>query len=210
MKKITFTILFTAIAFYSFAQTNALTDSGDEVVLHDDGTWTYVNEDILESKEILLNETPFEKGKKSSFLVKSKKVNVGIWINPKNWRFKKGDNDDPSEFSFSSKKGEDFYGMLISEKIEISLEALKNIAITNAKDAAPDIEVIKEEYRIVNGVKVLVLQMVGTIQGLKFIYYGYYFSSKNGTIQFLTYTSQSLFDEYEKDLEELLNGFVEI
>jgi hypothetical protein len=54
------------------------------------------------------------------------------------------------------------------------------------------------------------MQMVGTIQGMRFTYYGYYFSNSNGTIQLLTYTGESLFDYYIEDIELFLNGFVEI
>jgi hypothetical protein len=54
------------------------------------------------------------------------------------------------------------------------------------------------------------LQMTGTIQGIKFTYFGYYYSNANGTIQFLTYTSDNLFSSYQKDIEEFLNGLVEI
>jgi len=48
----------------------------------------------------------------------------------------------------------------------------------------------------------------GTIQSIPFKYYGYYWSGKSGTVQFLTYTAQNLFDEALPDFSELLNGFV--
>jgi hypothetical protein len=88
------------------------------------------------------------------------------------------------------------------------LENLKKLAIKNAKNAAPDLRVVKEEYRIVNGVKVLFMQMNGTIQGIQFSYYGYYYSFKGGSIQFLTYTAQNLLDEFRPSFESLLNGLV--
>lgn len=100
--------------------------------------------------------------------------------------------------------------MLISEKIQIPIETLKGIAYENAKNAAPDIKIIKEEYRTVNSIKVLMMQMSGTIQGIKFIYFGYYYSNTNGTIQFITYTSENLFKTYFDDIELFLNGLVEI
>jgi hypothetical protein len=100
--------------------------------------------------------------------------------------------------------------MIITEKVEIPLETLKLIALENGKAAASDLKIVKEEYRTVNGLKVLLLQLNGTMQGIKFSYYGYYFSSPNGTVQFITYTSQKLLDSYEPESEKLLNGFVEI
>ena len=98
--------------------------------------------------------------------------------------------------------------MIITEKTEIPLEALKEIAVKNARDAAPDIDVAEEEYRMVNNKKVLCLQMNGTIKGIQFSYFGYYYSSPNGTIQFLTYTSKNLFLNSRNEMQELLNGLV--
>lgn len=71
-------------------------------------------------------------------------------------------------------------------------------------------QVVKEEYRYVNGLKVLMIQMTGTIQGIRFTYYGYYYTSDNGTIQFLTYTGENLFEGYLKEIEPFLNGLVEL
>ena len=71
-------------------------------------------------------------------------------------------------------------------------------------------KIIKEEYRTINGVKVIMMQMPGTIQGIKFTYYSYYYSNSNGSVQFLTYTSQNLFETYKKKMEDLLNGLVEL
>lgn len=201
------------IAFLAFclqlsnAQINAVTSNGDEVILYYNGTWRYTKDSLVVDSEIKTNETPFEKDKKLTFLVKSNKVNVGVWINPKEWTFNKGPEGEAAEYNFSKKAG-DLYAILITEKLEMPLETLKNIAIHNARSAAPDIRVTKEEYRTVNGQKLLLMQMSGTIQGMRFIYYSYYFSSPNGTIQLIAYTGESLFKSSLNDIEQFLNGFV--
>jgi len=46
------------------------------------------------------------------------------------------------------------------------------------------------------------------MQGIKLAYYSYYYSNPNGTVQYVTYTSQSLMGTYEQEIEGLLNGFV--
>ncbi|HMQ47488.1 MAG TPA: hypothetical protein PKA00_03495 [Saprospiraceae bacterium] len=190
------------------AQIKAVTETGDEVILFQDGTWEYVNADITEEFEISLNETNFTKEDKSTFLVKSEKLNIGVWINPRSWSFTKSTNNSAAEFEFQ-KKGEDLYGMLITEKIQIPLETLQEIALENARGVSPDIKITKKEYRIVNGIKVLMMQMAGTIQGMRFTYFGYYYSSSKGSIQLLTYTGEGLFDDYQGDMEDFLNGFTE-
>ena len=209
MKKIIFTALILLSMQFANAQINAITDSGDEVVLYDDGTWEYLNDSMVTASEIPENSKEFITDKKSTFLVKSKKLNIGIWINPKTWSFSKGTDKDAYEFQFQ-KKGDDLYAMLIAEKTQIPVETLKEIAISNAKDAAPDIKVIKEEYRNVNGKRVFMMQMAGTIQGIRFTYFGYYYSNSNGTIQLLAYTGESLFNEYETEIELFLNGLIEL
>jgi hypothetical protein len=207
MKNTLWTIILILSAQFSIAQINAVTETGDEVLLSADGTWMYKNENKLEDIKIPVNDKLFVKNEKSTFLVKSKKFNIGVWINPKTWNFAKGGDQDAFEFQFQ-KIGGDLYAMLISEQIEIPIETLKGIAVENARSAAPDIKVTKEEYRTINGTKVLLLQMTGTIQGLKFTYYGYYYSNANGTVQLLTYTGEKLFKSYFADIELFLNGFV--
>ena len=204
------TLLFCLLLIVSVnAQKKAVTETGDEVILFDDGTWEYEDNYNFEELEIPTNPKQFKKEDSASFLLKSKKLNVGFWLNPKKWTFQKATDNLEAEYEFQL-KGEDLYGMVISEKVEIPLETLKYIALENGKGAAPDLKVVKEEFRFVNGIKVLLLEMNGTMQGIKFSYYGYYFSSTNGTVQFITYTSQNLLDSYRNKCDDLLNGLIEI
>jgi hypothetical protein len=191
------------------AQQTAVTETGEQVILFKDGTWKYQNEEKQTETEIPTNSIAFKKEAESTFLLKSNKVNVGFWLNPKMWTFKKGNEKDAAEYKLQLKAG-DLYGMIISEKVEIPLETLKSIALNNGRKAAPDLKITKEEYRIVNGLKVLLLQMNGTMEGIKFSYYGYYFSNTNGTVQFVTYTSTNLIASYLPKIEVLLNGIVEL
>lgn len=190
------------------AQQKAVTENGEEVILFEDRTWQYQNKDQISEKETPTNPKKFHKDKRSTFLLKSTKLNIGVYLNPKIWSFKKATSNPEAEFELKLKGG-DLYGMIITEKIEIPLETLKSIALENGKAVAPDLKIVKEEYRTVNGLNVLLLQLNGTMQGVKVSYYGYYYSSPNGTVQFITYTSQNLLDSYKPDSEKLLNGFVE-
>lgn len=204
-----FLFLLAALSVNSLhAQINAITETGDEVLLYHDGTWQYANDSVSDSYAIPINETKFEKSTESTFLVKSNNLNVGIYINPKKWSFAKSNGEDAHEYEFQL-KGEDLYGMLIAERLEIPIATLKGIALDNARAAAPDIRVVQEEYRTVNGLQVLMMQMVGTLQGMKISYYGYYFSNENGTIQLLTYTGQNLQKHYQEEVDKFLNGFVQ-
>jgi hypothetical protein len=193
----------------AYAQQKAVTDKGTEVFLYDDGTWKYVNESEVEKTEIPTNPVKFIKDPKSTFLLKSSKVDMGFYINPKKWTFEKENSESISEYSLRTKNS-DLYGMIVTERLEVPLESLKEIAVDNAKNAAPDVAVVKEEYRNVNGLKVLCLQMNGTIKGIKFTYLGYYYSSASGTIQFLTYSTEELVKQNMFELESLLNGLTKL
>lgn len=208
MKKI---ILLTFLSFLFInapAQKKAITDTGEEVILYPDGTWKYVNG--LDSTRVIgANNTLFTKPSTNTFLLKSKKFNIGFWINPKKWKVQTEKNNDDAEYELHEETN-DLFAMMITEKSEIPILTLKDIAIKNARKVAPDISIEKEEFRIVNGQKVLLVQMKGTYNGIRFIYYGYYYSNKNGSVQFITYSTNNLLVDNIKDCDDLLNGFVVI
>lgn len=207
MKQLTLFCLSFLATLCSFSQTRAITSSGDEVILNANGTWSYINKEADNSIKIDTNKTKFTKSVGASFLVKSTKINFGVYIDPKKWLFKKSPSGEASEFEFEL-KDKDAYALFITEKTEIPLETLKGIALENARSVGPDINIVKEEYRTVNNNLVLLLQMEGTIQGIKVTYRGYYFSSENGTLQLITYTATNLINEHKDDMDEFLNGFV--
>ncbi|MFY0591010.1 hypothetical protein [Roseivirga sp.] len=207
MKRLILSLLCLFIIQLAYSQQKAVTEKGEEVILYEDGTWKYQNQEDSLKGEILTNPTLFEKGEESTFLLKSSKLEIGVYLDPKQWSFTKAKDNPEAEYELQLREG-DLYGMVITEKVEIPLETLKFIALENGKSAAPDLKVVKEEYRTVNGLKVLLLQLNGTMQGIKFSYYGYYFSNTNGTVQFITYTSQNLMDSYRPISEKLLNGIV--
>jgi hypothetical protein len=188
-------------------QKAVITNTGEEVELYGDGTWKYVHSDTTGS--VKLDTVILSKPKQSDYLVKSEKLDVGIWLNKKKWSYSKNEKDEesPAEYSFTL-TGEDAYGMIITERIPIPIESLLNIAIQNAQSAASNTRVVKDECRQINGTLVHYMQMEGTIQDIEFVYLGYYYSNENGCVQFLTYTAKSLLKEYQKDMEDLLNGFV--
>ncbi|TMI70027.1 MAG: hypothetical protein E6H09_17210 [Bacteroidetes bacterium] len=207
MKKNLFLLLSLLFAIASFSQKKAVTETGDEVILYEDGTWKYSNDSSRTKSEISVNPKPFKKSDNATFLLKSANTDAGIWIDSKKWSFKKAEINEAAEYQLQL-KGKDLYAMIITEKIEVPLETLKAVALENARSAASDAEIVKQEYRTVNDKKILFLQINGTTQGIKFAYYGYYYSNENGTVQVITYTAQKLLNGFKADAEDLLNGFV--
>lgn len=207
----TYSLLFLILSFplCISAQTRAITDTGQEVMLNSDGTYTYVNKEEAAAVNIPTNSTEFSKSETASFLLKSKRVNVGFYLDPKLWSFGEPQDNPDAEYEVAL-KGEDLYGVIITEKIEVPLETMKNIALQNARQIAPDVHVVKQEYRMVNGQKVLYLELFGTMDGMKIAYAGYFFSNSSGTVQFITFTSQNLLEEYREHSQQLINGLVSL
>lgn len=201
-------ILLLFVCLTANSQIKALTPDGEEVNLFNDGTWSYVKNSPGEAK-IDTNVTVFSKKPIDSFQINSTRTNVGVFFDTKSWTLEKGEPTEASEYSFKS-LGKDIVGKFITERIEIPLQKFPDIAISNARKVAPDARIVKKEFRKVNGNKVLCMQINGTTQGVNFAYLGYYYSSNKGTVQFVTYTTQSLLSEYYNTMQSLLNGLVVI
>jgi sulfur transfer complex TusBCD TusB component (DsrH family) len=67
--RIAFTYILTCFVILCSAQTKAVTENGDEVLLYDDGTWKSIDDNPTE-EFIKTNPAVFTKDKRSSFLLK--------------------------------------------------------------------------------------------------------------------------------------------
>ncbi|MDX2003214.1 MAG: hypothetical protein SFW35_12315 [Chitinophagales bacterium] len=285
MRTLLFLFSFLVFAHFVSAQTIAITQSGDTVLLNDDYTWRYksvikftpnitIDEEVMEEDEpvaldeempplppppgfdngnepsvplteedsleydtvayddeveeeedynveeedyeammeveippLVKNNTKYKKPSSNNYLLRSQKIDVGVWLDAKNWKYGKSSINEDSEYSFKHKKG-DLHGLLITERIEIPLESIVRIAVYNAQKVAKNFKINKAEYRTVNGKKMGYLEMEGVVMGMKVVYWGYYYSSKAGTVQFLCFTAKNLFTEYQEEAEAFLNGLV--
>lgn len=187
-----------SIQFITYTGTNLFTEYEDDFTELLNGL--KIDESLV--GEISANETPLST---EDEVIAGAKVKYQIKYNPEKWIIENSEPGDTAEYYFTHMDG-DVYGMVIPERLQIDASGMKKIALSNAKEAAPDAAIIFEETRKVNGKDLMVLQITGTIEGIKFHYYGYYYTGKSGTIQLLMYTSDNLFDEYKQEMEELLNG----
>jgi hypothetical protein len=189
------------------ADQTAITDTGDKIILSSDGTWKYANKPQNAPRAIERNTRRFEAAKDSTFLLKSTRNNSGYLINPAKWSFEKTDAAQAREYRFQL-KGKDLYGMAITEGIQIPLENLVEIALSNAQSAAQDAKLIMKEYRVVNGKQIIYMVMDGTLKGIHFTYHGYYYSDSNGSTQLVAYTASNLVQKYKSDMDDFLNGLI--
>lgn len=210
MNKVLFLSLSLLLAFSGLqAQQKALTESGDEVLLYDDGTWRYSEpqevEMAVDNIPLTVNPKRYTTPKNSDFRIKSKRNDFTLSIDKDLWSFQNSTVNTQAEYQLEMRDG-DLYGIMINEAIEIPLEKLRDIAVLNARSAAPDMVLLKQEMRTVNGLEVLFVEFEATLQGIAFHYFNYYTTNASGSTQLLTYTSKNLADKYRKEAEKLLNG----
>lgn len=186
---------------WSQQPTSATTDDGRKVSLYPDGTWRLIRNTAGSSTPA----TTYKKSQAASLFVKAANGPFGVWMDPEKWKRDNSAEEDPGKVNLFHKRG-NAYAMIISERISIPKDTLKKIVVMKAKEAAPDVKVVSQEKRVVNGKEVLCLKLTGTVQKIPFVYYGYYYGGPEGTLQVVGYTSAPLFDECKADLEELLNG----
>jgi len=201
--------LFLTITALTSAQQMGVTDTGDKVVLYSDGRWVYAEKDSLRADDIPTNPKGFKKDKSADFLLKSTRTTAGFWLNPKTWTYTTPEDGAAAEYELDHKNGS-LYALAITEHLDLPLTSLGNIALQNAREAAPDVKVTQKEYRTVNGKKVLMMRMVGTIQEIRFSYFGYYYTGHGISIQYLVYSSESFMEDNLSAVEDLLNGLVDL
>lgn len=190
------------------AQKQAVTTEGEKVWLFSDGSWSYATNDSLPAmKPIRENPNPLKYSVESTELVSSKKIPVGLMMKPGEWDHEISMEGEYGEFVFTN-HNDALYALMLNEAIPSTLENLREIALNNAKSVAPDMRVTDEEYRTVNGLRVLMIQMAGTLEGTRYQYYNYYYTDDDGSTQLLTYTSAKAFTLYKPEMEKLLNGLV--
>lgn len=209
MKRILFCCCLLLLAYGSRAQIMGTTDTGEKVILYSDGRWSYAERDSLIEAEIPTNPKPFKKSKSANFLLKSTRTSTGFYLDPKAWTYTTPEDGASAEYELDHKNGS-LYALIITEHLDLSLNALGNIALENARAAAPDVEVTSKEYRTVNGKKVLMMRMAGTISDIRFSYFGYYYTAKGISVQYLAYSSETFMEENLSIVEELLNGLVDL
>jgi hypothetical protein len=183
------------------APTRATTEDGRKVLLFPDGTWKTQPASPAQT----ISGKAFARAAGATRRIELLRGGMALFVDPAKWS--QAPSEDPTKISFRHSTGE-AYGMVVAERLAIPLARLKEIAISNAREAAPDVRVSFEESRRVNELEVLAMQMEGTIQDIPFTYYGYYYSGPQGSVQILTYTGSNLFGEYKAEFEDFLNGLV--
>ncbi len=186
----------------------AKTQDGRTVILNANGTWKF-----LKTGTPVAPEAPKDNSvnapQHATQKVSDTRGLVELWYIPDKWTaYPKPERLSPDASFALIHKTKDAYALGIIERISMPLKTLKKIAVDNAKNVAPDAEVVLDEERQINGNTASIMGITGTIDGIPFRYHSYYWTGEKGSVQVITYTSQNLFAEYHADFNDLLSGIV--
>lgn len=183
------------LAATSAEDLRAKTADGREVVLKEDGTWSFV-EPVKPGPEGGA-ETAYE-GKRKTFTLRLK---PGTWI-------KADETPNPdAEAMFEHKDGE-VYGMVIAERIAVPIDALKKTALAKLMDSGEDAKLVHEEQRNVDGVDVFRVTVELKSDDIPLTFFNSYYSGPAGSIQLVTWTGRNLFEESKPEMEKFLDSLV--
>lgn len=208
MKKYLF-LLLSVFSISIHSQIKALTEEGKEVVLFDNKTWKFINEsDEKTLEEIKSNTQLFNKPTDATFLMKSKKMEIGIYFNPKKWKIiNNGFSSAFIDYYFNNITDPSLFAIFGSENVPIqTLKNLKELVIAGVQRNADYFRLKESEYRTVNDIKVLHLKYSVNTKGIDFEYVGNYYLTPEGYGAITAYTFGNKFEERKTELENFING----
>lgn len=183
------------------APVKATTEDGKQVLLLQDGTWKYAQPAPPDEKA---GQSSYTKATAATQVLSINKGAASLSFDPNEWTI--SDQTDPNRTTFEHKSG-DLYATVLAERIQTSLEALKSLAVQNAKNAATSFKILDDDTRVVNGVKVAHMRFQATIKEIAFILEGYYYAGPAGSIQVVTWSGANLYPEYKQVIQDFLDGF---
>jgi len=149
------------------------------------------------------NQALFAKSAES--IVTGEYGTYSIEYDPSTWVLQREVSNTDAEYEFHHDNG-DAYAILIYERTPIPLNMLETAVIENLGSVASDVKVLSRETIQLNDKPILSMQYEATIKAIPLVYHAYLSSGEHGTIQFITFTSKYLFDEYQHDCQSLLCG----
>lgn len=212
--------ILTFMGAVAYGQVEAITEYGDTIYVYDNGTWSF--EPLDESPEIA-NELSFlSETIKLDTIFNDFKVDPGstkqieglegmftINYDSKIWkRVPPATLNEDADYAFQAKNS-DIWSVVIAEETPIDKEKLFLIAKKTMKEGSgSDPLVIKTELRTVNGTQVVRGVMKADFSGIGFIFDTYFYSNENGSVQFVTWTADKIWEKNKEEILKLLNGFV--
>ena len=123
---------------------------------------------------------------------------------------RRGEKNESSEYYFFNKIDDAYAYMDIEATKGLSLEKFRENNLRGARKIMPDAIIKICEYRIINGLKVLYTDIIGTLDNYKAEFLMYTYINEKGAVYVTVSNSQEKFSKYREIYEEFLNGIVSL
>lgn len=206
------------------AQVKAVTEYGDTIYVYDNGTWTYELEydapDLPSATDNVTNaDAPIDTVDVNytypSSSSKSANNRAGMYrlhYNPEHWkRVPPASFNEDAEFVLQHRQN-DAFALVIWEETPIDPEVLYRIALENMATVGEvdDVTVKKVEHLKVNGSPVIRATYTAKIQTIPVTFVAQYYSDDRGCMQFLVWTSDTIWKSRTEQLNNLAAGLAVI
>lgn len=140
--------------------------------------------------------------------MKSKKMNSGIYFNPKKWKIVNGGLTSPFiDYVFNNVSDSNLFAILGSENAPVqTLKNIKDLVIASVQRNTDYFRLKESEYRTINNIKVLYMNYVANAKGIDFEYIGNYYLTSEGYSSVTAYTFGNKYEENKVELENFING----
>ena len=143
----------------------------------------------------------------SNRLVKTNIVGFGILIDENKW--KEGKTTDSGKIGFTLISNKYIVATIISDNNVRTQSMLKERVLNGIpRDAGTDLNIVMEENRSINGIKVLCMQTDFVSEGSTLTSWGYYYAGRLGTLLVSVYVPSESLKEYKQDILDFLNGII--
>ncbi len=123
---------------------------------------------------------------------------------PRKWKPRPGRDSNVTELVHVSGEA---YLNVIAGRDEIDADRLARVALSSARTTSDDVRIVSEAWRMVNGLRTLVLRLDGMANGARFSSYNQVYSDASGTVQLAGRAGVRKFDAYRRDFLEIFAGF---
>lgn len=198
MRTYTFTALFVLIAVTGTAiaaqELRATTEDGRKVLLSSDGKWRFNSNQLTPPVQSALS-SPYQPSVKKFSL----SFNAAEWTPAPKYN---GGENNKMPFQHKSLP---IVGMVISDDMPANTAAIKEVIISNARQAGAEILVLLDETQRIGSKDIGSIRFSANMKGIEFLFSTYYYADEDGNIQVTCYTAQSQFTKYKNNCENFLS-----
>lgn len=192
--------------------TNYFLNASDEIYSRVSGYDASIDSliDNEDETDTFPNATPYEhlKNKEAIRMLKSTVMPADFYYNSDEWKsIPPKTLNESAEFSFMHLT-KPIYAIAITEASHLSIMSLRKTVLVNLYRVVDSASIFKQEWRMVNGYRMLAMGVKTNISNNDYIYFWYLYSGPFGICQFVAWTDEQSFKINQYFIENILDGIV--